>query len=472
MSPQARFVLSLILAAGVAGGGTALERVAGHPEPQTAASTQAAPTASSGAWFCPHGGGEDWRTWITVANPGERPASLSITTLSTGKPQRQRGEVPAASQRAFRVISKELSSATLVESFGAPAAVTAVTELPDGGLASEPCTSQAGERWFVPDGSTLRGRSSRLVIANPFAEDAVVDVALLSRGEVVKAGRLLGVVIKPYRVAAFNLNEFALGKDPLVALVQASLGRVAVGGLVVGEGTARSALAVPGPARRWVLPGGGDSTAAGLVIATAGDRRVPFRAWAQGPDGQVVLIDDGTVAGGSAETFDIEARGAGVVAEADGPAPFVAGRRLVGAGLAPAAPPPPKGKGGKRGREPPQPAAPPVDTATTAGAPAASPDWVCPSPLPPAGGEALLLLENPGAEDATASIVLLGASGAQHPEQLSEVSVPAGRSIVVDLSETAGPEPVAAAVSASAPIVAAQVGRAQTGFALALGVPR
>ena len=469
MTVRGRFLLAFGLAAVVVGAGVASERVVGVRAP---AGGDAGP-ALSGAWFCPHGGGEGWRSWVVVANPGRAPVDIRLTSLVAGSAVRDRDRVEPGTHRFFPVPAGERAAATTVESFGGRVAASMVTTRPDGGLGADPCAGHAGPRWFVAEGSTVEGSGAEVVIVNPFAEPAVVDLALHTEDRVVETQRLSGVVVKPRRVVAFNLNEFALGEEPLTVAVRASLGKVAVAGLAVGEGALRSVLAVPAPARRWILPAAGDAGSTDLVVLAPGRESVPFRVRAQGEEGQEVLVDDGSVAGRVAETFELDAPGAGLVAEADGPAAFVAGRRLR-SGAEPAEPreepPPRRDRRGDRDRrprpEPPPP--PPPDAAGTAGAPAGSRSWVALPATPPAGGRSLLILENPTAADVTASVRLLTADG---PADLGEVRIPSGRSAVVDLTAELGEGPVAAAVTADGPMVAAQAAQAPQGYALSLAVP-
>jgi hypothetical protein len=409
--------------------------------------------------------------WVVAANASDREAALRVTTFGAKGATATRERLAAGALAYVPVPAEEKASATVMESFGPAVGAGMVTIRPDGGgLGAEPCASRAGTRWMVPEGSSVRGQSSHLVVVNPFAQAAVIDVSLITKDGPIRPGRLSGVVIKPRRTVSYDLNQLALGKEPLTVNVQAGLGKVAVGGLDVaaGEGL-RSVLAVPGPARTWILPGAADDGTSDVIV-TAGSRRVPFLVRAQGPESQVVVLEEGSVSAESALTSEVEAPDAGLVVEAEGPAPFVAGRRLSSGVELPPAPPPTGKKGKKRRPEPPPPPPESTDSAATSGAPGGGTAWLSLPAVGPGGGRSTLILENAGTEEVTVEVALLRASGA--PQQLDQVVVPGGVTVTVDLVETVGEGPAAAVVSASGPsLVVAQAGVGPDGYAVALGSP-
>ena len=48
----------------------------------------------------------------------------------------------------------------------------------DEGVAAEPCAADAARRWFLADGTTQLGEEAYVIVANPFAVAAVMDVVL------------------------------------------------------------------------------------------------------------------------------------------------------------------------------------------------------------------------------------------------------------------------------------------------------
>ena len=404
-----------------------------------------------------------------MANPSSRPAEVRLVTWSGGAPQFVAEILQPGTHRIVEVPAGHMASATAVEFLGAPAVAGTIVARPEdqgGGVAAEPCAERAGTHWYVPGASTLRGETSSLVVHNPFAVDAVVDVALVTGTRVLRPGKLKGIVLPPGRVRALDLGRFALGEDALTAVVSVPLGRAVVEGVTASAGGVRAALAVPGPSRRWILPGAGDGS--GVLVVTAPEGRpAPIHARAQTADTESALVDLETVAAGTAQAFDEEAREAGIVVEADGPTPFVASRRL--AALVPKPEPPQRerrqgGERRRRGEDEEAPPPQPPDLAATAGAGASAGSWIVFPLVTPEGGSVFVLLQNPGTGPAEVEVTSLGAEG---PGEARTVTVPARTSARMEL-----PQPAAALVQArSGSVVASTALLGERSYAVAVGVP-
>jgi hypothetical protein len=470
VSVRLRLLVAVLAATAVAVGGTVMER---QLEPRSPVPVRLSEEVS-GAWHCPHGGGEGWRAWVAVANPSTRPTQVRLTTWSGRTPQAATEILQPGTHRFVEVPAGQMASATTVEYIGAPAAAGTVVTRPEdqgGGVAAEPCAERAGTRWYVSEGSTRRGETASLVLHNPFAADAVVDVSLVTGTRVLRPGRLKGIVLVPGRTHAVDLGRFALGEDALTAVVAAPLGRVVVGGVTTSAGGLRATVALPDLSRRWILPAAGDQSGV-LVVTAPEDRPAPIHARAQTADTESALIDLETVAAGTALGFDEAAREAGVVVQADGRTPFAASRRLVAAPPAPEPEPRKQPKEEKRGgrdrkrggreEEPPSPE--PSDVAATSGAPAPAPSWVVLPPVGPGGGGVVVLLQNPAARPAEVEVTPLGVDG---PGEAATVTVRARTTARIDL-----PQPAAALVRArSGTVVASAAALGHRSYAVAAGVP-
>ena len=274
--------------------------------------------ASSGAWFCPTGGGpEGWEVFLQVANPGDRPATLHVRTLDGGRPQPpETFEVDPGAFLQIPVEGRGRGRTHVVEWFGQWVGVGWLAHAGggEGGVAAEPCAPTAGERWLLPDGTTeTEGNHDYVVIMNPFASEAVFSLTLLSeRREPVLQGDLTDVVLRPYRSVALELNDVVLGERTVATLLEASVGRVAAATLgVSGTGGIRSALGYLGaPPADLVFPGGQDSGRTELPVMSApdgngsrvtlsGDLLLPDEA----PPQQVPGLADASMPDGSARTF-------------------------------------------------------------------------------------------------------------------------------------------------------------------------
>jgi len=83
---QGLFSLAVLVV--VVGGGFALQRGVGPKPPEPAA----AATSSSGAWFCPHGGGQkEWKATLYLANPGDAPVIARVSSFSAKKAAKPKG---------------------------------------------------------------------------------------------------------------------------------------------------------------------------------------------------------------------------------------------------------------------------------------------------------------------------------------------------------------------------------------------
>jgi hypothetical protein len=449
-----RFRIAVVLALGMllVGGLVALDRLVG-PLPRTkgpvAAEAQgSAPDDVSGTWFCPHGGGAGWHGWIAVANPSDEAATLRVTTVgAAGGRVETPAEVEPETVTYVEVPADQPPASSTVEFFGAPVGVGMVVGLPQhDGLAADPCAPTASREWLVPGGTTLRGQQARVVIMNPFASEATVDVSLAASGRVVRPGALRGLVLPPHRSASVDLNRFALGEAALAATVRATLGRVVAGAVGISTGGVRSAIGVPAPARAWVLPGTADDGVSDLQVMVPGRQEAPFRVRAQRVDGQAPLLDEASVAGGFAERFELEAERAGLVVEAAGAQPFVVSRRTGSTDA---------GDG----------------TLTTGAAPAAT-RWLALPASRPGGGGARLILVNPGGRPARAEVTLLSDTGPVDAPSLESITLEPGRILVVDLSSLVGLRPVAAVVEVKdGTMVPAQESISPDGYAISVGIP-
>jgi hypothetical protein len=233
-------------------------------------------TESSGAWFCPHGGGpEGWDVQLQVANPGTRTATIRVRSIGPGKPgEPQTLQVEPGAFVRVPVSGDGRASASVVEWFGQWVAVGWLAHAggQETGVSAEPCAPAAGDRWLLPDGVTeTEDDEAYLVVMNPFAGEAVFSVTLLGRREPVQHSSTTDVTLKPFRSTAFRLGEILSGEPTVAAIVDVSVGRVAAASLgVTVSGGIRSALGYLGtPPRDLTFPGGDDAGRTQLPVMNA-----------------------------------------------------------------------------------------------------------------------------------------------------------------------------------------------------------
>jgi Family of unknown function (DUF5719) len=242
--------------------------------------------AASGAWYCPHGGGDaDWEASLEIANPGPDAATVRIRTMSADKPSPpQTQTVEPGSMLVVPVDASSRERASMVEWFGQWVAVGWVTHASGdaGGVAAEPCSPAAGERWLLPDGATpSKAEDDYVVVMNPSARDAVVSFTLLSdRKAPVQTSALTDVVIKPYHSMVVRVRDVILGEDTVSTLVDAAAGRVVAASLGISStGGIRSTLGyLDRQPPEVVFPGGPDAGRTSLAVMSTGSARVDLTA--------------------------------------------------------------------------------------------------------------------------------------------------------------------------------------------------
>jgi uncharacterized protein DUF5719 len=387
----------------VVGGGFALERGVGVH----AAEGAPARTSISGAWFCPHGGGpKEWKARLFLANPGEVPVAVRVTSISGRKPGNPKAVTVAPQATvSVRVPAERREASTYVEYFDGWVAASWVTQGGGGeiGVGAEPCAPATAPTWFAPDGTTEQREDAYLVLMNPFAVDAVFDVVLLTpKRAPIRNSALTDHVLHPGKSVAFRLNAFAEGDTAVGAEVDVSLGRVAVSSMgITRDGGIRSVIGSirTGPQAYLPLGGGAGQSTMGLMVL--GEAQMDFGATllssgAPVPAGGLTAASQNPAAARSYPVTFSGPSSVDVVAQGDGS--FAASLRSVGVGN---------------------------DDGATGGASAPAPDWVV---LPAVAGEPArprIVLVNPGNTSTTVTLHALVADGdASTPD--TTVTIPAG----------------------------------------------
>ncbi len=377
---QGLFAVAVLVV--VVGGGFALQRGVGVRTPEPAVPG----TSSSGAWFCPHGGGpKQWKATLFLANPGDVPVTARVTSISAKKPGKPKSvTVPAQATVPVPVPAKGREASTYIEYFGGWVAASWVTQGGGGeiGVGAEPCAPATSPTWFAPDGTTEQGEDAYLVVMNPFAVDAVFDVVLLTpKRAPIRSTELTDRVLHPGKSLAFRLNAFDEGDPAVGAEVNVSLGRVAVSSMgITRDGGIRSVIGATRTGPQAFLPLGGGAGQSTVNLMVPGEDQVDFGATllsggAPVPAGGLTQANQNPT---SAKPYPVTFSGPSsvdVVAQGDGA--FSATLRSVGVGN---------------------------DDGATGGAQAPASDWVV---LPAIAGEPArprIVLVNPG--DATLSITL------------------------------------------------------------------
>jgi hypothetical protein len=454
MRAKGQGLVAVVTVAIVVIGGLVLDAVGARPP------SPASPgVARSGTWLCPHGGGSGWQGDLTVANPGTEAVQVRVTPLGREGPGRPTlREVPSGTRIRVRLEPSEPGSATFVESFGGWVGAGWVVQGGDGdvGIGAEPCAPVGARRWLAAEGTTERGQEASVVVMNPYAADAVIDVALYSPTRApVRDSELTDVVLRPGRSISIRSNDWLPGERVVAAEVVASVGRVAVASLGVGaDGGIRSVLGSTVATDGASLPTVHAAGQGELVIFHPADRSVRFGATllSRDPPEPAGGLTEQSQDAATARPYAVPIEGTGSVeVRTQDRARVAVALRVLGPGN---------------------------DGAATGGAPAPATDWVV---LPTVAGEPArpgLALVNPGNRAAQVELSLLAAEGDQVPAPVT-VLVEPGSVATAPAGFLAAAPDAAVLVRSTQPVVALGAstslgtkGRSVYGMSVGLTVPR
>jgi hypothetical protein len=187
------------------------------------------------SWFCPGVPAATDRSTgdgnITVLNPTDTPMSGNLTffpgeaaSLTTAL------NVPARAQAVVvpRDIAPAAVTGVLVEVYGTNAIVSQTT-VTAAGSSTSPCSTTASATWYVAEGTTTIDSTYRLLVLNPFPDDAIVDVSFAADDGPRTPNALQGYVVKARSLRVVDVAA-TVQRDTLVsASVVARNGRVVVG---------------------------------------------------------------------------------------------------------------------------------------------------------------------------------------------------------------------------------------------------
>ena len=263
-----------------------LDTVSPRTLPQVGAPTR---SVSSGVLGCPWARGSDGSGSVYVANLGDAPADVRVTTVPLrGSPAISALRLAAGSVASVRVGGRRpIPSGAIVEYAGSEI-VASHSVITPAGVATATCASPGGD--VAVPGLRTRDAESTLTILNPGAARAEVSVTLLSDGRRLAPIRLSGFEVPPRGRRRFLLGDFAFAARDLVALVHAVSGRVVAEGLIA-----------PVSGRGLDLIGSVVPSTAGVAISGASGPGAVFSAAAVGEDDSG--IDARLITPGGARAF-------------------------------------------------------------------------------------------------------------------------------------------------------------------------
>lgn len=406
----------------LAGAGVAVDRFAeGRPPPVP---QEAAGRFLSSGWFCPAPSGEGIDTVVATTNLGDEGVHLRRYGIGGGtKGNFLDAEVPGLHRNAISVAEFGISGAAgVVEAFGA-ATTTDVVTVSGAGVASSRCLVQPSGRWYFASGSTLRGRDSYLLVANPFDEEGVIRVRLLLPAEDVVPARLTDLVIPKLGQTEVFLGDFFPETESFGIDLTATRGRLALSRFdrVDSRDGWRGLALNPGirePSPRWFFAGGevpveGEQF---LMLTNPGESEALVRVIVQTETEQLAPPTLAELPVPAARQLTIRMadhipRGIrhGTLVNSINEVPVIAERQTFGS------------LEGGRGLD------------ATVGVPAISPRWVLPVGSPAGGREAIAVV-NFSQQRAVFGVVLITSEGLVSPPELSEIAVEASRRATIDIT--------------------------------------
>lgn len=159
---------------------------------------------------------------------------------------------PGASAIPLSTVLSLGLSPSVVEFTDAPAAA-GVMVMGDGLLAADLCPSSASKVWILPGGTTVQDRPLDLQLFNPFPEDALVTVEVISEEGFEPAPELerLSVPGRSWRTLA--LGEILPFRQQLSVTVQTEQGRI-IPAMVQTGGTDQAVWTDVGRSEVWEFP--------------------------------------------------------------------------------------------------------------------------------------------------------------------------------------------------------------------------
>lgn len=241
--------------------------------------------ALSSTWMCPAvhlsrvaERGVDGTAVLLVDNTTTDPSRARVELLSATSPPRVvEIDLPALGRRrvAIEVPDTDDLVAALVESPSGGIAVSREFTSPLG-VDAAACASQPGTRWFLPAGDTQRDATNEVVVFNPLASDAVIDLSFATEAETGAfiAVDLEGLVVPPRTSIRIDLGDHVRRRDHVATVVDVRAGRVAVDQYQVYDGSAgrrgfSAGLAGDSLSERWVLPMGSVGEGRHLEVAVS-----------------------------------------------------------------------------------------------------------------------------------------------------------------------------------------------------------
>ena len=92
------------------------------------------------------------------------------------------------------------------------------------------CSNDTSANWYVADGYTLEGSVETLILTNPFDEPVVASLRFSTEAREAKPGQFGGFTVPPRSVRTISIAELGARDEPIISVaVEATAGRLVVG---------------------------------------------------------------------------------------------------------------------------------------------------------------------------------------------------------------------------------------------------
>ena len=435
-----RALVAVIVVAGLAAVALDLTR-----DPVDApASDVAAPsgTFQTRAAFCPPPFSERFgsQTTAVTADPGGsasiriRPQESENSELPEGRLLMQRVEGPAIEAVGYGAV---LHATALL-----------AADKPTTGSGAARCPRVVSEQWYFPAGSSSLGYDERILVRNPFPDEAVVSVTFYTpTGKTTKAN-LAEVAVSAGESRFIRVNDFILRQPVLGASVEAQRGRIVAWRAVFAKPEDRPdgvyfELGATSSSLEWYFPEGEVDDGVEEVITLLNPNRresiVTVSLATKSKPLQPPKLVEVRIPPGAIKTISLPQSlpsrdqglgGVGTIVRSTNEVGVVAERTVWYASDR-------------------------TGVASSIGARQPATQWIVP-PAAVASVEDSLVLLNPSAERASVTIALFRQDG-QPIEPQDPIRVNAGGRVSFSLNELSGGQPVAVLVTSDQPIVAERV---------------
>jgi hypothetical protein len=346
-----------------------------------------------------------------------------------------------------------------VVGYDSPVTAAAAIGFPAGTGASA-CASAASDVWYFAEGSTENKFNQRIILYNPFPEEASVRITLYTDNRTRSPSLLSDLAVSANEHAVIDFIERTSPIGAVGAEIVASRGRVVAwrSMTVRAEGRPQGtefSLGASTTATEWYFPAGqvDDETFTRIRVMNPTDDEASVGAALITPSGRIEppSLEDLRIPPTSARPLDLERALSGeelpetfgVIVRSS--TPVVAERTIGSTGALP-------------GRS------------SEIGAPEPSDEWT----LPPVGvgaTEDTLTVMNPGTENTNVRVALVRMEGAPiEPAQL-QLRVKKNQTVALGLGRWQGQAPFAAIVSSSQPVVVERSAQYAGDRSSAIGIP-